>query len=49
MVERFTGIPTTVAPDAPKCVINGMGKLLDNLSDNLDGSSDLIRDEIKFV
>ena len=49
MVERFTGIPTTVAPDAPKCVINGMGKLLDNLSDNLDGCSDLIRDEIKFV
>ena len=49
LVERITGIPTRVAPNAVTCVALGMGKLLDTLSDRQDGSISLARERIKRV
>lgn len=49
LIERLSGIPTRVAPNAMNCVILGMSKLLETLSDNQDANSELIRENIKFV
>ena len=49
LVERISGVPTSVAPNSMNCVILGMGKLLDNLSERIDSNSELIREKIKFV
>ena len=44
MVERITGIPTRVAPNSLNCVIVGMGKLLDTLSDRQEGAINIAKD-----
>ena len=49
LVERITGIPTRVAPNAVTCVALGMGKLLDTLSERQDGAMGIARERIKRV
>jgi len=49
LVERITGIPTRVAPNSINCVVMGMGKLLDTLSDRQEGAINLTRERIKRV
>lgn len=49
LVERITGIPTKVAPNAVNCVILGMGKLLDTLSDRQDGAINLAGERIRHI
>ena len=44
MVERITGIPTRVAPNSLNCVVLGMGKLLDTLSERQEGAINLAKD-----
>lgn len=43
LVEKSTGIATTVAKDAVSCVVNGTGSSLENLSSMQDGTVNLNR------
>ncbi len=49
LIERFTGIPTRVAPNAVSCVALGMGKLLDTLSERQEGAINIARDRTKRI
>lgn len=48
LVERITGIPTRVSPNALTAVVLGIGKLLDSLSEMQDGKIDLSTMSIKI-
>ena len=45
LIERITGIPTKVAPNAITCVTTGMGKLLDMIAEGKDGAINLAREQ----
>ena len=45
LIERLTGIPTKVAPNALTCVTVGMGKLLDMIDEGKDEAISLARDQ----
>lgn len=45
LIERITGIPTHVAPNALTCVTAGMGKLLDMMADGKENAISLVREQ----
>ena len=44
LIERITGIPVRVAPNALTCVTEGMGKLIDMISSGKDDAISLARE-----